>query len=144
MPKNRWCLCVGPVLFCVLDGCLTLRGQSAEYWSGDFRLAEELNPLGLWALERHPIVFAIVLCCWIGVFAASILFLPTNLAMLVSFAVQMGHTLGASSWVIREYGWLACVPVLIASRLVLDLAWRAPEHPLIAATAMTSEHAKNN
>jgi hypothetical protein len=34
----------------LLDGCLTLHGQAEEYWTGNYRVAEELNPLGLWAL----------------------------------------------------------------------------------------------
>jgi hypothetical protein len=124
MPKTRLCLCLGPILFCLLDGCLTLRGQSEEYWSGNYRLAEELNPLGLWALEKHPLVFAAVLLGWIGFFSVCILALPKNLAMVFSFLIQMGHTLGSCSWAIRDYGWLACIPLLIASRLVLDLTWK--------------------
>jgi len=112
-----------------LDGCLTLRGQHEEYWNGNYRLAEELNPLGLWALEKHPLVFAAVLFCWIGFFSACIVVFPKNLALVCSFAVQMGHTFGSSAWAIRDYGWLACIPLLIASRLVLDLTWQERAAP---------------
>jgi hypothetical protein len=124
MPKGRLCLCLGPIFFCLLDGCLTLHGQAEEYWNGNYRLVEELNPLGRWALEIHPLVFVTVLLCWIGFFSACILLLPKNLAMVCSFLVQMGHTLGSCSWAIRDHGWLACIPLLIASRLVLDWTWK--------------------
>src|SRR5262249_14677830 len=39
-----------------------------------------------------------------------------------------GHTLGAASWLVRmgALGWLACVPLFLASRAVLGWAWGRP------------------
>ena len=123
MFKNRLRLCSGPILFCLLDGALTLFGQAGEYWAGNFKLAEEWNPVGRWALEQHPMIFATVLLCWLGTVSILILSLPVNLALVASFAIQLGHTVGAVSWVYRDFGSLACIPLLVVSRLVLDLTW---------------------
>jgi hypothetical protein len=124
MSKNRIWLCLGPTLLCLLDGCLTLYGQPAAYWQGSTHLAEELNPLGLWALERHPLCFTAVLLCWIGAFATIILSLPLGVAVACSFLIQLGHTVGAALWVIREFGWIACIPLLLASSVALEMTWK--------------------
>src|SRR5205823_11479721 len=118
--KRAW-LCLGPLLLCLLDGVLTLAGQPGEYWQGDFEQAVEWNPVGRWPLQRHPLLFVAVLACWMAGFTGAICLLPGNLTRPVAFAVQVGHTLGAASWLVRSgvYGWLACVPLLLASRLTL-------------------------
>ncbi len=126
MRNGRVWLCVGPLLLCLLDGGLTLQGQSDAYWDGQYEQAREFNPLGLWPLQQHPLLFLAALLCWGLAFCASILYLPENLARPLSFAVQFGHTLGAASWVVRlgAFGWLLCVPLLLASRMVFDRTWR--------------------
>jgi hypothetical protein len=123
--KPRCWLLLGPLLFCILDGALTLQGQSHEYWEGRFDLAEEMNPLGLWPLQRGPSVFAIALLCWITVFCLGIVLLPENLARPLAFAVQLGHSLGAASWLTRHgiIGWLALIVLLLSSRIILDRTW---------------------
>jgi hypothetical protein len=131
MRQGRAWLCIGPVFFCLLDGVLTLLGQSDAYWNGQYEQARELNPLGLWPLQQHPALFAAALLGWVGVFGTAIFCLPSNLARPLAFAVQFGHTLGAASWLVRlgTFGWLACVPLLLASRRVLDWTWRQPASP---------------
>jgi hypothetical protein len=113
------------VLFCLLDGGLTLQGQPDAYWQ-DYGNAEELNPLGLWPLQRHPLLFVAALLCWVVVFCTSIVLLSDNLARPLSFVVQLGHTVGGASWLGRPGGlsWMAAALLLLASRAVLDLTWR--------------------
>jgi hypothetical protein len=126
MRTGRGWLCIGPLLFCLLDGGLTLQGQPDAYWAGQYDWAVELNPLGRWPLQAHPAWFAAALLCWALAFCSAILYLPDNLARPFSFAVQFGHTLGAASWLARlgVSGWILCVPLLFASRLVFDWTWR--------------------
>ena len=127
MQKGRAWLCVGPVFFCLLDGGLTLQGQSDAYWAGHYEQANEANPLGLWPLQGHPLLFVAVLLCWVLVFCTAIFRLPANLALPLSFAVQFGHTIGVATWLVRlgAFGWLAGILLLLASRLVLDWAWQS-------------------
>ncbi len=126
MMKARCWLCLGPVLFCLLDGGLTLHGQSHAYWQGQFDQAEELNPFGLWPLRQSPLVFVFVMFCWMSIFCAALVSLPEHLARLLAFAVQVGHSFGAASWLARHglFGWLAIVLVLFFSRFILHRTWK--------------------
>src|SRR5207253_4049573 len=95
-------------------------------WGGHYEEARELNPLGRWPLERHPVLFGAALLCWGCVFCTALLRLPARLARPLSLAVQLGHTLGAASWLVRlgVLGWFLVFPLLFASRLVFDSAWK--------------------
>src|ERR1700730_9226914 len=120
--KPRAWLILGPLLFCLLDGGLTLHGQSGAYWEGQYDQAEEMNPIGLWPLQQGPGVFILALCCWIVVFCTAIVAIAENLARPLAFAVQLGHSLGAASWLIRHgpAGWLGVALLLVSSRIILD------------------------
>lgn len=89
-----------------------------------------MNPLGLWPLQQGPSVFVVVLFFWIMIFAAAILVLPENMARLLAFAVQLGHSLGAASWLPRHgiVGWVALVLLLLLSRIILDWTWKRYFH----------------
>jgi hypothetical protein len=128
MRTGRAWLCAGPVLLCLLDGGLTLQGQSEAYWAGHYEQANEANPLGRWPLEGHPLCFVAVLACWILIFCTSICRLPGKLARLAALVVQLGHTFGAATWLLRAdaFGWLAGLLVLSVSWLVLSWWWISP------------------
>jgi len=51
-------LCLPPLAFSVLDGSLTLAGQSAEYWAGAFARVDETSPTFHHLLAAHPLAFA--------------------------------------------------------------------------------------
>ena len=119
-------MCLGPVIFSILDEVLTLLGQPAEYWSGNFDQVLEWNPLANWALCQDPTYFVIGSLFWAVIYCTSILCLPANAARVLAFLVQFGHTLGASSWLARmgPVGWVAAVALIAISRLVLDFTWK--------------------
>jgi hypothetical protein len=131
MRAGRAWLCVGPVLLCLLDAGLTLQGQSAAYWAGSYDQARELNPLGRWPLQTHPLLFAAAVLCWVAVFCTAIFLLPARRARLVSLAVQFGHTVGAGSWLVRAgaFSWLTAVLLLSGSALLLQWARRPAPRP---------------
>ncbi len=59
-PRNvigRLRMCVPPVLACVADVVMTLRGQTAAYWTKGFRNAGEFNPAARALLDIHPAAF---------------------------------------------------------------------------------------
>jgi hypothetical protein len=124
MTPRSW-LCIGPAILCLLDGGLTLLGQSDFYWSGKFHEALEWNPLALWILRQHPLLFTLGLILWMAIFCTLIVSLPSNLARLLAFSVQLGHTVGAATWLTRmgAWGWVGVAVLFLGSRLLLDRTW---------------------
>ncbi len=123
---GRSWLCVGPLFFCFLDVFLTLQGQSDAYWSGDYSQVTEWNPLARWTLEVHPLLFLLNVVIRMGVACLLILVLRESLARPLAFVVQLGHSLGAASWLTRWgiLGWVGVVVMLWLSRILLDWTWK--------------------
>ncbi len=123
--KNRFWLCLPPIVLCLLDGALTLLGQPAQYWGGDFACANEWNPLFAPILQRHPLAFIAGGALSITGFTLAIVYLPIIPAVWVSLGFSMGHAIGAAGWFIREgsWGWLAGGVLLVAAERLTRWAW---------------------
>jgi hypothetical protein len=127
MLKRKLWLCLPPFLFALLDAGMTLHGQSAPYWQGDYSSPQELNPVGAWLLRRHPFAFATVVLCWAVCFSAVILRLPPRPAFWFAAVVTLGHVAGVTSWLVRLGPggiFLALLFLLVAERLT-HYCWRA-------------------
>jgi hypothetical protein len=135
--RSRVWLCVGPLLFCLLDGAVTLHGQPAAYWAGQYDQAVEWNPLVRWFMVRHPLLLLAGACGWVLLFSSLILLLPDNTARVVAFLVQLDHTIGAASWLTRfgALGWAGCVALFLVSRAVMEVTWRAAARAALRAGA---------
>jgi hypothetical protein len=124
-------LCLPPVLFCALDGSLTLLGQSAEYWAGNYRQVNEVSPTFNNLLQLHPAAFAGGIVAWMAVFVGIILLLPDTLALIMSIVVMFAHTAGPATWLLWRfhYGYQAVNVLFLASAVILGLGirwgWRA-------------------
>jgi hypothetical protein len=124
-------LCLPPLAFSVLDGSLTLIGQSAEYWAGAYARVNESSPTFNHLLAAHPLAFAAGLLGWMAVFVGIILLLPDTFALVVSIAVTLGHAVGAATWVLWrfQYGYQACNGLFLLAAVALGLGirwgWRA-------------------
>jgi hypothetical protein len=120
-------LCLPPLAFAVLDGSLTLAGQSAEYWSGAYARVNEASPTFHDLLAIHPLAFAGGFLGWMAVFVGLILLLPDTLALIVCLVVTLGHTVGAATWIVWRfnYGYQACngLFLLAAVSLALGIRW---------------------
>jgi hypothetical protein len=116
----------GPPLFALAcDAAMTLAGQSSAYWRGDYRTALELNPIAYPLLAHHPATFAAYIFAWGVVLFLGILWLPTRLAPVLSFAACFGHALAAAAWLWRAgpFGALAGVCVLVVASRWFAIAW---------------------
>lgn len=128
-------LCLPPVLLCALDGSLTLAGQSAEYWAGNYAHVNEGSPTFNHLLQLHPTAFAAGLTAWAAMFVAVLLLLPETTALILSIAITFGHTAGAATWLLYrfQYGYQACNGLFLTTAILLGLGirwgWRAvPEN----------------
>jgi hypothetical protein len=124
-------LCIPPLAFSLLDGALTLAGQSESYWSGSYAQTNEASPTFDHLLTIHPLAFVAGLLTWMGVFTGIILLLPDTLALVVCIAVTLGHTVGAATWVFfrYQYGYQVCNGLFLLAAVALGLGirwgWRA-------------------
>ncbi len=124
-------LCLPPLAFSLLDGSLTLAGQSAQYWGGAHSQVNEGSPTFHTLLSVHPLAFAAGLLVWMAVFVGIILLLPDTLSLIVCIAVTLGHTVGAATWVLwqSQYGYQACNGLFLLAAVALGLGikwgWRA-------------------
>ncbi len=116
-------LCLAPAATASLDAALTLRGQSAEYWAGNYTRVNELSPTFHHLLAYHPLAFVVGFLGWVLIFATMILLLPRTLALAMSLAVTIGHTWGATTWLLHRfhYGYQACEALFVLTALVLAL-----------------------
>ena len=134
MTTDRVCLCVPPVIFCVLDQGFTLWNQSGRYWSGRYVEALEANPLSYPLLSQHPFIFVAGLTIWIILFLVLIVSLPMRPAMILSVAITFGHLWGAVNWVMHcsvmpgcsyssFYGYWICLVLILLAAILIVLAW---------------------
>jgi hypothetical protein len=131
--RKLW-LCVPFAVMGLLDGALTLYGQSAQYWGGDTSALNEAFPMFAKALQGGPLFFAGLLAAWILVFCAGIVLLPDFFAEALSVALVNGHTWGAVTWLICEFQvrYEAAIGVFLLSAILFvacDRRWRKKETP---------------
>ena len=119
-------LCLPPLVFCALDGLLTLAGQSAEYWAGIYAAVDEVSPTFNHLLRLHPAAFAVGILVWAAVFVGILLLLPDTPALIVSIAVTFGHTVGAATWLLFrfQYSYQVANGLFLLSAVLLGLGIR--------------------
>ncbi|MFO0970643.1 MAG: hypothetical protein U0793_34320 [Gemmataceae bacterium] len=133
MTQRLW-LCLPPIALGGLDIALTLLGQPSEYWAGDYRLAEELNPLARPLLTWHPFAFLGLGVLWLVSVALGILVLPRFSARLACFGFASSHAIGAATWLWRLglSGVILSLALFVIAERLVDLAWK---RDLAAASA---------
>lgn len=124
--RARLWLCLGALTPYVLDVALTLAGQPSSYWQGEYDTAVEANPLARWFLRGGPAVFAGSCVAWGLVVTAMLCLWRSQLVVVATFLIALGHALGAGSWLVRWGwpGWLATVVWLVAVEELLGACWR--------------------
>jgi hypothetical protein len=131
MRVQRLWSCLPPALLCATDGLITLWGQPAAYWSGEFRVVHEANPLAAWLLTVHPLAFAAAGVPYLLVVAGTIMVLPRRWAAAVAVGIASTHAFAVAVWCLvlfREpmFPLIAVALVLAGSGAVAwQFGWRA-------------------
>ena len=138
--SQRMRLCLAPLLPKILDMTLTLAGQCAAYWNGDYSQVAEDNPLMRWFLEQHPLGFVVVSLVGMAFYVCLIYWLPPKLGRLVALIAIVVHTYGAASWLmigLGHYMYMGCLPLLVGARWVQEWTWQnmGPRRAAAEATA---------
>ena len=123
------CLCIPPIVLCILDQSVTLIGQRADYWRGHYQLAVEGSPPFYWLLTHHYLAFEAGIAVWIALFSLVILLSPRWLAMAVSIAIVIGHTWGTATWLLFRFsqGYWLCIALFFASGVLASVCYQ--QHP---------------
>lgn len=119
LSRRTWLLAPAAGL-CAADVGLTLAGQPAEYWAGDYATAVEVNPVAYALLAVGPGVFVAFAVCWLAVLAAVVLRWPHPLGGWLAVGVAIVHAIGGSSWLAHSGGW-----GLVAASVYLAVAAQA-------------------
>jgi hypothetical protein len=95
-------LCVPPLLLALADGSLTVLGQSEIYWS-NFLAVNESSPAFGALLKSSPWMLAAGAVVWMVAFSFLIIAAPPTPALILSFAITLGHTVGSGSWLFEHF-----------------------------------------
>ena len=118
-------LCAPPFVLGLIDGSLTLVGQSSFYWA-NYQAVNEANPVFSSLLQVHPLVFLAGVVVWQLMLCAMLLVLPEVLALILSIAFTFGYTIGSGSWLFErlELGYHLANGYYLLSACVLGLGIR--------------------
>lgn len=159
-PRMRlvWPMVLLLVAACLVDGIVTLWGQSPGYWARTI-LVNEADPLGRLVLILSPHTFTIGLIVWAVLLALLARRLPPWLAYPFWMAFFVGHLAGAASWmfpilfrrfyvdndllILTHYGLIAALAVpagvtayVYAARLSREETTGADRLPAVGAIAV--------
>ena len=106
-------------LFLMLDVSFALIWQPASYWAGDWRTANEANPIAYWLLEVCPWLFAASAAIWAILLSVIVMKWNSRLSNTLAMVVAVAHAFGGSSWLLHHGDWgfaLAGGYLLLASQ----------------------------
>lgn len=121
--KNRLWLAVPAICLILLDAVLTLLGQGVDYWAGDYYFAREYAPHAKYLLQQSPIWFMFGIFFYILLIIFVLTTISIRWSKIFSLALIMGHTWGASSWLLSQrtdYWFILLVFLGIAGITILS------------------------
>ena len=95
-------LCVPPLVLALIDGVLTVVGQSDFYWS-NHAAVNEANPVFAGLLHLGPFAFVLGAAAWLAMICTMIMVLPRLMSLILSIAITFGHTIGSGSWLFNHF-----------------------------------------
>ena len=110
----------------MVDVGLTLAGQPAAYWAGDYTAANEANPIARPALTHGPMMFAGFGLLWWASLAAFITVVRPGMAVRMAILMAVAHAIGGAAWLARygPWGWVAVVVYLAIAAEGSVWCWR--------------------
>ena len=114
------------------DVGLTLAGQSADYWAGDYSLANEGNPLARPFLVGSPWLFLAGAVVWGVLLAAVVLLWRHRAGEWLAVLCTLGHAFGGACWLALygAVGWVFVLLYLVAVTMGLRWCRTCPRSPL--------------
>jgi hypothetical protein len=118
-PGRRLLLALPGIVLAQLDAAITLYGQSASYWLGDYTAPNEASPTSHWLLTIHPAAFEMGIVLWLAIFVGAMLLVGELVALVIAIAVALGHAFGITTWLMYEFHAYQEVNALMLGTAVL-------------------------
>jgi hypothetical protein len=96
--SRRWWLCLPPIVFCFTDHVLTMCGQPLSYWQGELNETLEANPVADAVFRQGHFYAHLLPVAWVILFSTVILWVPRQLALLISVSITFAHAFCACTW----------------------------------------------
>lgn len=125
MFRRLWLLLPALGLYAADIG-LTLTGQPAAYWGGDYSQALEHNPLAYPILAWHPVWFVGAGLAWAVVFSTIIVLWRNSVSDWFAVLLAFGHALGGCTWLARHGtgGLLLAIVYLTVTSKISGACWQ--------------------
>jgi hypothetical protein len=120
--KKLW-LCVAPFTSCLLDKSMTLLGQPARYWAGDYAKYYEGNPITAYFLARNPAAYLVYTLVQFILYGLIIMLLPKRLAMITALAITILHFTGAATWIWLSWKYEGLIIPVLAFLMAGLVVW---------------------
>lgn len=129
MWKSKAWFCIPPIILCLIDSTITLVGQSAKYWQGNYFVANEECPPMRAMLQTHPLAFEAVIFAWIIAFVVVILLVPRWLGRSLSIALLLGHTWGTYTWLSYRFnhGYWTMIALFLFTGILTGICYEKSE-----------------
>ncbi len=107
------------------DITMTLAGQPAAYWQGNYQSAIEANPLAAFLLHLGPMVFLGLAILWICAITMLVVSWRSWVTNWLAIGLTVGHALGGSSWFLRigPWGILGSIAFLYLTSTIAGRYW---------------------
>jgi len=107
---------------------MTMYGQPAQYWAGDYSRTTEGAPFFRKLYEIHPLAAIAGNGLWAAIIVTWILLMPEVVAVILAIAIVFGHTAGGYTWLhlglqCRWFQTLHGVLFISASVLGVGVHW---------------------
>jgi hypothetical protein len=131
MIASRWRFILLMLAVYAADVGLTLAGQAADYWAGDYSLANEGNPLARPFLAGSPWLFLAGAVVWGTVLAAVVLLWRHRAGEWLAVLCTLGHAFGGACWLALygAVGWVFVLLYLVAVTMGLRWCRTCPRSP---------------
>lgn len=125
------------------DVALTLAGQPAAYWSGNYAAAEEANFIFRPALTCGPTAFVAGAAASLAVQGAFVLMLRHPFGASLAIGVAAAHALGAAGWLLRlgTWGWPEATLFLAVAAEGASWCWRRAARNQLRQLTLLAKHA---
>lgn len=120
MKRNIY-LCIPPAWAMTIDTIFTGVHQAQEYWKGNLTNVNEGNPVVYFFMNNHVYGLFIIYFLWLSLTLTLIYFAPKRIAMAISFAIVIGNSYGAATWIRPFYGFWFIILLFIINGIILAL-----------------------